>query len=462
MVNCQPASEDTWRQKLWRIMRAALAAVDPEQAVLRFLGREGQHLRVGGTEYDLDRLERIYLVGAGKAAVPMAKAVCRLLGDALSAVVINVKRGYILPAEEMQAIQAGLRCPFEVIEAGHPTPDEAGLRGAQRMAQLLAGTTERDLVICVISGGGSALLTLPVEGVSLADLRALTDALLRSGATINEINTVRKHLSRVKGGGLARLAYPARVVALILSDVVGSPLDVIASGPTVPDPTTFADAWQVLARYSLLDKVPPQVRSYLERGVAGQAPETPKPGDPIFERVQNLIVGSNELAALAAVEQARKEGLNSLLLTTYLEGEAREVGKVAAALAKELLRNGRPLPCPACLVMGGETTVTVRGSGTGGRNQELALAAAIALAGWEGTMVGTLATDGSDGPTDAAGAIATGQTIYRAQQLGLNPFAFLENNDSYRFFQALGDLVVTGPTNTNVNDLLFILGWQAG
>lgn len=444
---------------LGRIMTAALEAVDPEKAVLNSLHRQDDTLHVGGRTYDLSQTDRVLLVGGGKAGAPMAKAVATVLGDRLSSCIVNVKEGYTLAPEEFQEMSRHSACPIRFVEAGHPTPNQAGVEGAEQMAAALQGLTERDLVICVISGGGSALMTLPAEGISLGDIQALTELLLRSGATINEMNAVRKHLSRIKGGGLARLAQPARLIALLLSDVVGNPLDVIASGPTVPDTTTFEDAWRVLERYDLLDEAPQPVLSRLMAGRDGHLPETPKPGDPIFERVHTLVVGSNDIAAARAVEQAQEEGLNSLLLTTYIEGEAREVAKVAAALAKEMAVSDRPLCRPACLVAGGETTVTIRGQGKGGRNQELALAAALALEGWEGVLVASLATDGTDGPTDAAGGVVDGGTVARAREKGLDAAAYLRNNDSYHFLQATGELITTGPTNTNVNDLLFILAF---
>jgi hydroxypyruvate reductase len=293
--------------------------------------------------------------------------------------------------------------------------------------------------------------------VSLADLQQVTDLLLRSGATIGEMNAVRKHLSQVKGGQLARAAAPATLVALILSDVVGSPLDAIASGPTAPDESTFAEAWAVLERYGLVDQAPPAVVAHLQRGLRGEVPETPKPGDPVLARVTNVIVGSNRLAALAALARAGELGMHALLLSTFVEGEAREVGRVLAGVAREVAQHDQPLPRPACIVAGGETTVTVRGSGRGGRNQELALGAALGLAGLERVLVASLATDGSDGPTDAAGALADGTTLARAEALGLDAYASLAANDSYRFFQALGDLLITGPTNTNVNDLMVVM-----
>jgi glycerate 2-kinase len=416
------------------LQRAALAAVDPASAIRRHVRREGDALSVAGQRYRLGDYEHVYVVGGGKAAVPMAAAIAELLGERPVEGVVVIKyehtHGQSIPR-------------IQIIEAGHPVPDENSVRGARAVAGLADRATERDLVICLISGGGSALLTLPVPGLALADLQSLTDALLRCGATINEVNTVRKHCSAIKGGNLARLAAPARLVTFILSDVVGDPLDVIASGPTVPDSTTVADARAVLGRHEISE--PPFLR------------ETPKPGDPAFEQVQNVVVGSNRLAALAAVERARELGFSALLLSTYVEGEAREVGRVAAALAKGVRSHGDPLSPPACLVWGGETTVTVRGEGMGGRNQELALSAALALDGWSDVLIMALATDGTDGSTDGAGAIVTGETLARAREHGLDARAMLEANDSYRFFDRLGDLIRIGPTGTNVNDLLFVL-----
>jgi hydroxypyruvate reductase len=423
--------------------RAALGAVDPAAAVRRYARREGDVLIVADRRYDLREFERVFVVGFGKAAVPMTTAVADTLGGRLTAGVVVTKYGH------GEISRSAAQSAITLIEAGHPVPDEHSVRGAQTVADLVDQATERDLVICLISGGGSALLTLPVPGLDLADLQALTGALLRSGATINELNTVRKHCSRIKGGNLARLASPATLVTLILSDVVGDPLDVIASGPTVPDPATVTDAQAVLQRHRISFPKPVPFQ------------ETPKPSDPVFERVQNVVVGSNRQAALAAVASARQAGFNTLLLGTFVEGEAREVARVAAALAKGVRVHGEPLKPPACLVWGGETTVTIRGNGKGGRNQELALAAALALEGWPGVLLMALATDGTDGPTDAAGAVITGGTVARARAMGLDPWAALEDNNSYAFFDALGDLILTGPTGTNVNDLLFVMVGQA-
>ncbi len=440
-------AEGLRRRQIVAILKAALEAVEPAAAVRRALSREGNALRVGGATYDLAAWKHIYVVGAGKAGAPMAQAVEEILGEHLTSGQVNVKYGYTLPTKVIA-----------LHEAGHPIPDDAGLAGAQGLAALLDAAGKDDLVICLLSGGGSALMTLPVEGITLADMRSLTDALLRKGATINEINTIRKHLERMKGGNLARLAYPAQVISLILSDVVGNPLDVIASGPTVPDSSTFAEAYGLLERYGLLGEVP-AISAYLQRGARGEIADTPKPGDPILQGVQNVIIASNDLAACAAERAAQELGFHTLVLSTYLEGEAREVAKVLAAVAREIVASGRPLPRPACLIAGGETTVTIKGHGKGGRNQEMALIAALRLQGLEGVAIVCLATDGSDGPTDASGALADGHTLRRAAALGLDAWASLENNDSYPFFAALNDLLLTGPTNTNVNDLAFVVVW---
>ena len=420
------------------LVRAALAAVEPAAAVRRHLRRTGDALVIDDRRYPLGEHRRALLIAAGKAAVPMAVAAAETLGPALDRGVVVTKVGHAGRAGELPSTVA-------VIEAAHPVPDESSIRGAQAVADLAQAAGEDDLVLFLISGGGSALLTLPVPDLDLPGYQALTAALLRSGATIDELNTVRKHLSQVAGGQLARLAAPATQATLVLSDVVGDPLPTIASGPTVADPTTVADARAVLARYRV-DAVDPALLR-----------ETPKAGDPALAGAHHVLVGSNRLAARAAAERARELGYHTLLLTTYVEGEAREVARVAAALAKGVRSAGDPLPPPACLIWGGETTVTVRGDGRGGRNQELALAAAIALEDWPGVTLLALATDGGDGPTDSAGAVVTGATIGRARALGLDPHDALARNDSYPFLAALGAHLRTGPTGTNVNDLLFLL-----
>lgn len=436
------------RQIAAQLQQAALAAVDPAQAVQQFMTRQGDQLLIDQRAYQLPAYEHLYLVGAGKAAMPMASAACAVLGERLSSGVIITKYHHVdrtLPER------------VRVHEAGHPVPDQQSVDATRDLGALLSQVTPRDLVICLISGGGSALMTLPAKDIALADLQITTQLLLRAGATIHEINTIRKHLDLIKGGGLARAANGAPLVSLLLSDVIGDDLSVIASGPTAPDPTTFAEAWRIVTRFNLADQLPAPVRARLARGVAGEIPDTPKPGDRLFERVQTVIIGSNEQAALAAQRAAQQLQFNTLLLTTQAQGEAREVAKVAAAIAQEIARYNRPVPRPACIIIGGETTVTLKGHGLGGRNQEMALAAALAIDGLPGTLIAALGTDGTDGPTAAAGAISTGETVGRAKALGLDAQARLADNDSYPFFQALGDLIITGPTGTNVNDLLFIL-----
>jgi len=433
------------RERALAVLSAALEAVDPVQAIKRQVSLSPDDtLRIGQRIYDLSRYRNIYVIGGGKAGGSMAQAIEEILGQRVTAGLVNVKYGY---GAETTIVSLN--------EAGHPIPDAAGMAGTKRMAELARKATNEDLIICLISGGGSALMTLPAEGITLADMKSLTDALLRCGATINEINAVRKHLSQTKGGNLARLAYPAEIVSLILSDVVGSPLDVIASGPTVADTTTFADAYGVIEKYGLLEELPRPIVERLRQGKEGLIPETPKDGAEAFTRTYNLIIASNEVAAEAAIAKAEELGFHTLLLSTFVEGEAREVAKVFTAVAKEILHSGRPLPRPACMVAGGETTVTIRGKGLGGRNQEMALSAALEIAGLEDVMIIPLATDGTDGPTDAAGAIADGSTLRRAQEVGLSAPQYLADNDSYHFFQRLGDLLITGPTNTNVNDLTF-------
>jgi len=456
--------EARWGPSVRRILGAALQAVEPGKAVRRFMRREGSRLTIGERNYNLERVKRVFITGAGKAGAPMAEAAAEILGERLHAGMVIVKEGHL--GDWRPDSRPGLPYQLDFMEAGHPIPDQRGLLGGQRIRQLLANVMADDLVIVLVSGGGSALLVAPVEGVSLADLQALTNAMLASGASIDEINTLRKHLDRLKGGGLARICHSAQVAALILSDVIGDPLDVIASGPTTPDPSTFLNAWSILEKYNLVDQAPAEIVTYLQRGLDGKEAETPKPGDGLFGRVNNVLIGSNRQAAEAALQQAKDEGFHPLLLTTSLQGEARQAGRFLAAVLRQAAADGPPIQRPACLLAGGETTVTLtampgEGSSLGGRNQELALAAVHDLAGLPEVALITLATDGGDGPTDAAGAIVTGDTLERARQAGLDPAQFLKRNDSYHFFAGLEDLVRSGPTRTNVNDLTFLFTFQA-
>jgi len=434
------------RNQALEIFQAALRAVDPVDAILRHLRIDGESLLIGERRLALSNFDRILVVGAGKADAPMAQAVESLLGERVSDGVIVVKDGHGLPLQHVK-----------VNEASHPVPDERGLRGAEEILSLVRGAGERDLVICLISGGGSALLVAPAEGVTLKDKQSVTQLLLACGATIHEINTVRKHLSRVKGGGLARAAHPATLVSLILSDVIGDDLDAIASGPTVPDSTTFRQAEQVLKRYGIWDQAPGSVRAYVEKGVNGAIEETPKPGDPSFQRDAWQLVGTNLQALMAASKEAERHGYRPLVLSGMMEGETREVAKAHAAVAKEVLNSENPIAAPACILSGGETTVTLQGAGKGGRNTEFALASALALEGAENVVLLSGGTDGTDGPTDAAGAIADGETVPQAREKDLDPFDYLRRNDSYTFFEILDDLVITGPTRTNVMDVCVML-----
>ncbi len=461
------------------ILTAAIQAADPFEAVLRHVTLVDRTLHIGARRYPLDALDRILVVGGGKAGAPMAAALYRVLGTRLTDGVVTVKYGHAAASGRWRVRFGGEDAaihpilpptpqvdtgPVAIVEAGHPMPDAAGQAGAQRIAGLLHGLTARDLVIVLISGGGSALLPLPAPGISLADYQALTGLLLRCGAEITEINAVRKHCSGLQGGQLARLASPAQVVSLVLSDVVGAPLDAIASGPTAPDHSTFAQAWAVLQRYGIADQAPDSVREHLQRGLTGQILDTPKANDPLFRQVNNAVIGDNAAAGRAAVAAAQRLGFHSALLTSFVQGEAREVARVMAGLAQGIACGQSDFAMPACLVVGGETTVTIRGSGAGGRNQELALAAAIALDGYPlppgvQAAIVSLGTDGTDGPTRAAGGMAAGDSLSRARALGLDAHAALADNDSYPFLAALGDLIFTGPTQTNVNDLILILCW---
>jgi hydroxypyruvate reductase len=428
-------TEKTLRRHAQSIFRAALAAAHPAAAVERALRK-----------LPTSRYRRIYVVGAGKASAAMASAAEGVLRGRIAGGIINTKDGHLAPVRRVA-----------LNEAGHPIPDERGIAGAAAMADLLGAADSQDLVLCLFSGGGSALLPRPAEGITLQEKQETTRLLLACGADIRELNTLRKHLSVIKGGHLARLAAPAAVVSLILSDVVGDPLDVISSGPTVPDPTTFGDALAVLAKYGLTARVPRAVLDRLERGARGDLPDTPKPGDPCFRRVSNIVVGSNALAVDAAARQARALGYRALVLSTTIEGETRDVARMHAAILREIRSSGRPARPPACVISGGETTVTLRGEGLGGRNQEFALAAAIDLEGLPGVLAFSAGTDGTDGPTDAAGAMADGATLARAAALGLDVRDALARNDSYHFFEPLRDLVMTGPTGTNVMDVRLML-----
>jgi len=434
------------RELALKSLESTVNAVDPKQIIKSKLSLKNSILRVNEYPFDLKRFKNVYVIGGGKASGSMAESLERILGNYITNGFLNVPYG----SKHKTDI-------IKLHEASHPIPDESGVKGTRRMLEIAEKAGEDDLVICLISGGGSSLMPLPRGEISIADKREITEALLKCGATINEINTVRKHVSDFKGGWLAKKAYPATILNLILSDVAGDPLDFIASGPTVPDSTTFSDAIKVLKKYGPWNKAPLSIRKVLLDGEKGLIPETPKSDDEAFKKVYNVIVGNNRFASMAACEYLKSEGLNTLLLTATLEGEARHVGVMLASIANEVSMSGNPVQKPAGIIAGGETTVTVTGKGLGGRNQELALAAALKLNRMNGVVVASLNTDGIDGPTDAAGAIADGKTLARAMKMELTPEEFLAENDSYNFFSKLGDLILTGPTGTNVNDVSVIV-----
>lgn len=425
-----PSSPRVLKRDAIAIFKAGLSAADPAAAVVQALSRIDA------------RYKRILVVGAGKAGATMARAAERALGSRIAGGLINVKDGHTTKLRRI-----------ELNECGHPIPDDRGIAGARRIAAIARSAGPDDLLLCLVSGGGSALLPYPAEGLTLADKQETTRHLLACGATIHEINAVRKHLSAIKGGRLAVLAQPAPVLALLLSDVIGDDLSVIGSGPTAPDESTFASALAVLDKYGIRGAVPAPVRARLEAGERGEVEETPK----ALANARNVVIGSNRLAVDAAERKAKQLGYRTLVLATTIEGETRDVARMHAAIAKEIVSSRRPVRVPACVLSGGETTVTLRGQGLGGRNQEFALAAAMDIAGTGTIAVLSAGTDGTDGPTDAAGAVADSGTLARASAKGLDAKTFLRDNDSYHFFEPLNDLIKTGPTGTNVMDLHVVL-----
>ncbi|GAB4328465.1 MAG: glycerate kinase [Candidatus Zixiibacteriota bacterium] len=431
------------REDAITIVRAAIAAVEPATCVRRALDLRGATVYVQGRPYDLDSVDRIMVLGAGKGSAAMAAGLEDVLGDRISGGRVTVKYGHSQPLRHI-----------DIGEAGHPVPDVAGVNEAQKALRLAAEAGRRDLVFCLISGGGSALWPAPVDGITLDEKQTTTRLLLGCGASIDEINSVRKHISAIKGGQLAKAVAPAQLVGLMLSDVIGDRLDVIASGPTSPDDHHFSDAWAVLEKYRLQDKVPQSVRAYLRRGLEERVPDTPKRDDPAFQRVQNVIVGSNRLALKAASETAEKRGYATRIVTSERSGDTADLAREI----RETVEQSRGISTPQCLLWGGETTVVLcENPGEGGRNQQLALAVALAIEGREDVTFASVGTDGTDGPTDAAGGVVDGGTVARARDKGFDPGRHLAGNDAYPLLNACGDLVVTGPTNTNVMDVQVLL-----
>jgi glycerate 2-kinase len=444
-------SLDEMKRMAKAIFSKALTAVDPSNILKDRIRIQSDRLSIkmeGDSEkvFDLNAFDKIFVVGSGKASSAMAQAIEEIFGDRLTKGVITTKYGHLLPLKKIK-----------IIEAGHPIPDHKGYEGAKKIQRLLKESGPKDLVIFLLSGGGSALLPFPAGHIDLKEKQEVTQLLLDCGADIKEINTIRKHISMIKGGWLAKWAYPSTVIGFILSDVVGDQLDVIGSGPTVPDHSTFEEAWEILKKYDLLKEISLSIQKYLQSGKEGKVEETPKPGEVVFEKVYNSLIGSNILALLEAKKEAESLGLNTVILSSSIEGETREAARFHTAVAKEVISSENPIPRPACILSGGETTVTIKGNGLGGRNQEFVLAGALEINGIEKVVILSGGTDGSDGPTDATGALADHTTVQRAKTMGLNPKVYLENNDAYSFFQKLGDLLITGPTHTNVMDVRVLL-----
>ena len=427
------------------LFRAGLQAVDPYAAVCRQVRFRSGQLTIGSQRYPLSQHQRLVVVGAGKASGRMAQALERQVGARIDTGLVVVKYGHGAPTKKIR-----------ILEAGDPVPDDAGLRASRAILTLIGTLKSDDLLIVLLSGGASSLLPSPAAGITLKAKQLTTKLLLRSGATIQEMNAVRKHLSCVKGGQLAA-ATSARVASVILSDVIGNDLGTIGSGPTAPDPTTFRDAWRILEQYEVARKVPASVRRRLEAGMKKSLPETPKAGAALFRRVNNLIIGDNRAAVDAVAKAAKGRRLQTLVLSTTVTGEARELAKFFGAMAREIALQGRPVARPCCVIAGGEPTVTIRGQGTGGRAQEFALAASMEIAGLSNVWVAGFATDGTDGPTSVAGAVVDGETVARARRAKLDLLSVLQDNDAYPCFKKLRAHIVTGPTGTNVNDLYLLL-----
>jgi glycerate 2-kinase len=411
--------------------------------------RNGSLLEINRRRFDLTKIRKLWVLGAGKAVAPMGQAVERILGRYLSGGILATKYGHSLPLKKLG-----------IIEAAHPLPDSNSLASAAHIISLAKShITSEDLVLCLLSGGASSLFVSPAEGISLEDKLECTRLLLNNGADIYELNAVRKHLSSLKGGGLARLLAPSPAIGLILSDVVGDDLGTIASGPLSPDSTTFGECLEIIHRLRIADKIPPAVKRRFELGTAGRIEETPKKDDPIFGRIENFLIGSNSQACAAAAKAARGLGYSVMILTSRLEGDNEEAACFHMSIANEIVFQNRPLRRPACIISGGETTVQVKGEGMGGRNQEFALHCVRSLARLPSPcIVASIGTDGTDGPTDAAGAIADNTTLTRSIKHGADFLSqSISDNDSYHFFKRLGDLIITGPTRTNVMDLHLVL-----
>ncbi|MCF6159529.1 MAG: glycerate kinase [wastewater metagenome] len=428
------------------IFHAGLHAVDPDTCMKKHISLpEKNLLQTGERCYDLSQFKNIYIIGFGKASGFMALTIEKLFPERIRTGIVNVRYGYKAPCKIIN-----------IYEAGHPVPDHAGRKGTDEIVRLLQHTEEDDLVFCLISGGGSALFELPCDGITLKEIQDITEMFLKCGARIDEMNTVRKHISQVKGGQLAKICK-GKIISFILSDVTNDAPGTIASGPTSPDDSTFLDCKKILQKYELFQKIPSSIREHIQKGLDGKVQETPKATDPVFRKVHNVIIGNNRTALYASYKKAGELGYNPFILSSCITGEAKEVAKVFGAIAKEICSSGNPAKRPACIIAGGETTVTVKGNGLGGRSQEFTLSAAMEIDGLENTVILCAGTDGTDGNTEAAGAIADSFTITSAKQGHMNPEAYLTDNNSYSFFRLTDNLIITGPTKTNVMDIILLL-----
>ena len=427
------------------LIQSSLEAADSSHAMERTIIRKNCQLYVNKVRYDLSKYERVVCVGAGKTAAHMAKTLEQILGGYLEGGLAIVKDGYGVPTQKIR-----------VVEANHPAPDSRGSRATKQILKTVKELTKQDLLIVLLSGGASSLLCAPAPGLTLQDKRRTTNLLLRCGATIHEMNAVRKHLSLVKGGLLAQ-STSAKILTLIMSDVLGDDLPTIGSGPTVPDPTTFTEAKEILENYQIWKDVPTRVRNYLEQGIRGSVPETWKSKTRHSSRSHSIVLANNQTAIDGMAKEAKRLGLRPYILETPLQGEAKDLGTILGSMAKDIREFGNPVRSPACMIVGGEPTVTVTGKGKGGRAQECILAAMQELTGLTHVVVAGLGTDGTDGPTEVAGAMVDGRTVQRAQKKGISIEKSLERHDSYTFFKKVGGHIITGPTKTNVNDIYIIL-----
>lgn len=435
------------KESLFQIIDSAINSVKPAQLIPQKVMLEGGSLIIDKYKFNLASYKKVYVVGAGKASASMAVELEKLLGSKISDGIVSTKYGHTAPCSRIK-----------IIESGHPVLDENGLRAGDEILQLVSHADEDDLVICLLSGGGSSLLEKLPDEITLSELQSVFGVLLTCGANIEEMNVVRRHLSKIKGGLLAESIYPATCVSLILSDVINDPLEAISGGVTSPDPSTFKDAFDLLEKYKIKDQIPVNILKYISMGIQGRIPETMKSGNEIFDKVTNIILGNNKEALIRAKEKAESLGFNAQIYSDNIQGEAREIGKLAATIAKDIFLADKPIRKPACVLIGGETTVQIKGNGKGGRNQELTLSALIEMEDLEfNYIIASCGTDGTDGPTDAAGAIASKEILQLSKELDLFPLTFLENNDSFTFFQKTGGLLITGPTGTNVMDIIIVL-----